>query len=471
MSRDLLRVSFHGAAGGVTGSCHLLEASGLKILIDCGAFQGGRDLDEENEEPFDFEPSEIDFLLLTHAHLDHCGRVPLLVKRGFQGEIVATAATRELARLVMLDSGYLHEEEAERRARWHRRRDREPPTPLFTTLDALNSLDCFGRIARYGETIELSDGVRVTFRDAGHILGSSFVVLEVGQGAAGRRLVFSGDLGSADRPILRDPAAPPAADYVIMESTYGDRVHKSLEASVAELYETIRDVFGRGGNVLIPSFAVERAQEVLYFLREGVGAGELPRSMQVFLDSPMAISATEIFRRHPECYDEAAAALFEQHRDPFGLPGLHMTRTAEDSRSINRFMGNTVIIAGSGMCTGGRIRHHLKHNLSRKRSGVVFVGFAAPRTLARRLIDGAREVHIFGEAIPVQASIHTINGFSAHADRTELLGWHRHTGQPRTTFLVHGDPERGMLALASALEDGGSRVVRPQRGEAHDLTG
>ncbi len=447
-----MKISFHGADREVTGSCHLVECAGRRILVDCGLYQGGHELAEENARPFGFEPRDIDHLLLTHAHLDHCGRIPLLVRRGFRGEIISTGATRELARLVMLDAASLQEEEAEyqaRKAARHggRARDIEP---LYTTLDALDALDCFGRRADYGQPLDIAPGIRATFFDAGHILGSAFVLLELEEKGRHRRVVFSGDLGNRGRAILRDPATPPAADVVVMETTYGDRRHKQLEPSIEELYEAINDTFRRGGNVIIPTFALERAQEILYYLREGVEAGRISRSTQVFLDSPMAISATEIFRRHPECFDAETRELFRNGQDPFDLPGLRFTRQTAESMAINRIGGGAVIMAGSGMCTGGRVRHHLKHNLWRRDSSVVFVGYAARGTLARRIIDGAEEVNIFGERIPVRAKIHTIGGFSAHADCDELLAWQRGTGAPETTFLVHGE-EDAMQAFARKL--------------------
>ncbi len=463
-----MRLSFHGAAQGVTGSCHLVECAGARILVDCGLYQGGRRIEEENRQPFGFEPSEIDYLLLTHAHLDHCGRIPLLTARGFRGEIITTAASRELARLVMLDAAGLQEEEAEwlnRKAR--RRRDRlHSVQPLYTVLDALDSMDRFGRVARYDRPIEIGEGIRATFLDAGHILGSASVFLELNEGGRRRSLLFSGDLGANGRRLLRDPARPPAADMVVMETTYGDRVHKPLEPSVTELHDAIRETFARGGNVVIPTFALERAQELLFCLREAVEGGSLPASMQVFLDSPMAISATEIFRRHPDCYEPEVEALFRDGRDPFALPGLHFTRETAASMALNRIAGGAVIIAGSGMCTGGRVLHHLKHNLWRNDSSVVFVGFAAHGTPARRIIDGATSVRIFREEIPVRARIHTIGGFSAHADRDELLAWWRAAGNPARTMLVHGDAE-AMQSFAGLLD--GTQVTMPALHESIDL--
>ncbi len=461
-----MKISFHGADRDVTGSCHLVEAAGKRILIDCGFFQGGRELEDENAAPFGFDAASIDVMLLTHAHLDHCGRVPLLHKRGFRGEIIATAATRELARVVMLDAAHLQEEEARRTARRNARRPESGDgAPLYTTLDALDSCDAFGRVAAYGQAIALAPGVAATFFDAGHILGSASILLELEEGGRKRRVLFSGDLGNAGRPLLRPPADPPEVDVVVMETTYGDRLHKPIAPSIEELYQAIGAAFQRGGNVVIPTFALERAQELLYVLRQGRDRNRLPPTMQVFLDSPMAITATEIYRRHPEGYEPEVADLFRDGRDPFALPGLHLARESADSMAINRIAGGAVIMAGSGMATGGRIRHHLRHNLWRADAAVVFVGFAAKGTLARQIIDGAKQVEIFGETIAVRAEVHTINGFSAHADQAELLAWHAHTHAERT-ILVHGDADV-MRVFAEKL--GGAKIEIPALGDTIDL--
>jgi len=451
-----MKISFHGADQGVTGSCHLVECAGKRILIDCGMYQGGRELVAENSEPFGFDPASIDFLLLTHAHLDHCGRVPLLVKRGFEGEIISTAATVELARLIMLDSAGLQEEEAryQRRSSNHH----EDIEPLYTTLDALNSLDYFGRKVNYKKSIQLAPGIHVTFIDAGHILGSASIFLDLEEDGRQHRLLFSGDLGYNGRAILRNPARPPKVDTVVMETTYGDRLHKQLQPSIDELYEIINETIGRGGNIIIPTFALERTQEILYYLREGVKNKSIKHFTNVFLDSPMAISATRIFERHPECFDKKTLHVSQKGKDPFDLPGLHFTRETAESMAINKFTSGAIIMAGSGMCTGGRVRHHLKHNLWGRKNSIIFVGYAAEGTLARDIIDGATEVRIFGDDIPVRASIHTIGGFSAHADQAELLAWHQQTGDPKTTFLVHGE-EESMHAFAKKLKN--TRVEMP----------
>lgn len=463
-----MKISFHGADEEVTGSCHLLECAGKRILIDCGLFQGGREIEEDNAGEFGFDAESIDFVLLTHAHLDHCGRLPLLVKRGFCGEIITTSASRELTRLILLDAAGLQEEEAVRRERRTARHGSNRHTgPLYTVVDALNTLDYFGRTAAYGKTLQLAQGINATFIDAGHILGSASIYLELEENGEHHRILFSGDIGNGDgAPILKAQEQLPACDTVVMETTYGDRCHRSFAASVQELYEAITDTFARGGNVIIPTFALERAQELLYFLREGREKKILPGMLQVFLDSPMAISATEIFGRHPECFSEVIQKLLHQHKDPFHLPGLHFVRETAASIALNRISGGAVIMAGSGMCTGGRVRHHLRHNLWRRESSIIFVGFAAYNTLARQIIDGAHSVKIFGEEIPVRARIHTINGFSAHADQAELLAWHARTGKPTKTFLVHGE-ESVTKHFKTLLSH--THAVVPQRNSVYSL--
>ncbi len=465
-----MKISFHGADHQVTGSCHLVECNGKQILIDCGMFQGGRELAEENTEAFGFDAASIDYLLLTHAHLDHCGRIPLLTKRGFKGEIITTSASRELAHLVLLDSAHLQEEEAayqsRKDARRHGHHNIKELEPLYSVLDALNSMDFFGRMASYNVAIDIAPGIRATFLDAGHILGSASIFLELEENGLQRSVIFSGDLGYSGRALLRDPIISAKADVVVMETTYGDRLHKQLQPSIEELYTNIIDTFSRGGNVIIPTFALERAQELLYFLHQGVKQNHLPESMQVFLDSPMAISATEIFQHHPESYNTETAELFHQGKNPFSLPGLHFTRETSQSMALNNITGGAVIMAGSGMCTGGRVRHHLKYNLWRENSSVIFVGYAAQGTLARRIIDGAKKVRIFQEEIPVRAKIITIGGFSAHADRDELLKWHKQTGNPQKTYLVHGE-EDALQEFSKHLHN--TEIIMPKHNDTFQL--
>jgi metallo-beta-lactamase family protein len=461
----MIAITCHGAAQQVTGSCHLLECGAHRVLIDCGLFQGSDAVENGNAADFGFDPASIDFLLLTHAHLDHCGRIPLLVKRGFRGEIIATAPTRELARLVMSDAASLQQEDARVRSRQLHRGGNAESAPLYTLDDAFHAMDFFGRRAEYGRDIDLAPELRVRFVDAGHMLGSASVLVEAESGASLRRILFSGDIGNPGRPLLRTAEPPPSADVVVMEATYGDRNHRSMSASVEELVAAIKDRLDGGGNVIIPTFALERAQEVIFHLADAARAGTLPRNLHVFLDSPMAISATSIFARYPDFLGEEARARIAAGSDPFGLPTLRFTRDVGESMAINNIDGGAVILAGSGMCTGGRVRHHLKHNLWRENAGVVFVGYAAEGTPARRIIDGADYVRILGEEIRVRAKIWTINGFSAHAGQNDLLDWVAHTGAPRKVLLVHGEPTRGMQPLAERIRQSGLAVEMPSQGE------
>ena len=455
-----MKISFHGAAQDVTGSCHLLDTGRHRILVDCGLFQGSRELHEENSVAFGCDPASIDCVLLTHAHLDHCGRLPLLVKRGFRGQIIATKATCEMARLVMLDAAHLQEEEARRRANGAARRgEKEVEPPLYSIVDALDAIGCFGATAEYGKPVAVKDGLRATFFNAGHILGSASVLIEFEESQGHRSILFSGDIGNPGRPLLLPPETPAAAEIVVMETTYADRMHRPFAASVSELYDAINAALARGGNILIPTFALERAQELLFFFRQGIEENKLPASLPVYLDSPMAISATEIFERHAEAFTPEVQSLFRSGKDPFRIPGLKLTRERAESMSINRTAGGAVIMAGSGMCTGGRILHHLRHNVWRPETSVIFVGYAAVGTLGRRIIDGAKQVKLFGEEIPVRAQVHTIGGFSAHADQAALLAWQEGIGGKRAIFLVHGEVP-SMKAFAALLKT--PRVEMPQ---------
>lgn len=461
-----MQLSFHGAAGGVTGSCHLLDAGPVRLLVDCGFFQGSREMREENGRDFGFDPAAIDFLLLTHAHLDHCGRIPLLVKQGFRGKVVCTGATRELAELVLMDTARLQEEDVERAKRHRGRSDRYrdlPEEPLYDSLDVEEALKRFTVEASYGQPLQLAEGLRVTFQDAGHILGSASVLVETG----GRRIVFSGDLGSPHHPIVRDPEPCPAADVVVMETTYGGRTHRGVMETAAEFFQVVSDAVGSGGNVVVPTFALERAQEVVYGIREGLEHKRLPAGLRVFLDSPMATTATEIFRKHAECFDQHALNVLKE-RDPFGFEGLSFTRDRLESKAINDVRRGAVILAGSGMCTGGRVMHHLEQLLPRPECAVVFVGYAANGTPARALIEGAKTLRLFGQEVPVRAKIHTINGFSGHGDHDTLLKWHEGSGPKARTFLVHGEPKASQ-ALAQALAAQGRRTEIPELHQVFDL--
>jgi metallo-beta-lactamase family protein len=469
-----MQLEFYGAAGEVTGSCHVLTVRGSTVLLDCGLIQGGADPDARNRAAFPFDPARIDAVVLSHAHIDHCGRLPLLRKRGFRGPIVATAATRDLARILLADSAFMAEREAERvrrRQAEHRgARARSAPEPLFTRDDAAATLRQF-RTVPYGQSHDVAPGVKVTFRDAGHILGSAAVWLSL-EDAEGRqaRVVFSGDIGQFDSPILRDPEGDGAADLIVMESTYGNRRHRERADTLREFGGILRAARRDGGNVLIPAFAVGRSQEILYELAahfDAWGVGD----WRIFLDSPMAIEASEIYWRHPDLYDEEARAAHRlAARGMPPLPNLQLCRAPEESMAINSLRGGAIIVAGSGMCTGGRIVHHLKHNLPRPECDLIFTGFQAVGTLGRALVDGRETVRIHGEQVPVRARIHTLGGFSAHGDRDDLLRWHAAVGGSARTYLVHAEQE-GALGLRDALRACGRSAEIARPGLRVDLPG
>ncbi|MDE2363094.1 MAG: MBL fold metallo-hydrolase [Hyphomicrobiales bacterium] len=461
-----MKISFHGADRDVTGSCHLIEAAGKKILVDCGMFQGGATERAENKMDFGFDPDSIDVLVLTHAHLDHCGRIPLLVKRGFRGEIVCTGPTRELSRLVMLDSARLQEEDTHRPMRKARRWEPHGPAeqPLYDVQDAMKALDRFGRLVTVGSTIELVPNVTATFYEAGHILGSTSVLIESKENGSTKRILMSGDLGDPGRSLLNDYAPPAAADAVVMETTYGDRDHKDFNESVEEFYEAIAQIRARGGNIVVPTFALERAQELLFYLKTGIAQNKIPPDLQIFVDSPMAISATDIARNSPDFFRPNIAELLKSGDDPFAPPHLRFTKLSRDSMEINNIKGGALILAGSGMATGGRVLHHLRHNLARPECGVIFVGFASVGTLARKIIDGAKVVQVLEDEVPVRASVHTINGFSGHAGRKSLIAWRAKVNAPKT-FLVHGEVA-AMQAIAPALP---GQPTMPAIGDAAEI--
>ncbi|GAB4251187.1 MAG: MBL fold metallo-hydrolase [Thermoleophilia bacterium] len=437
-----------GAAREVTGSCYLVEATRCQFLVDCGLHQGGAAEDLCNREPFPFDPTAIDFLLLTHAHIDHSGLIPKLVRDGFRGPVHTTTATADLAEIMLLDSAHIQEMEAEWRQRKSRRAGRRAAGPLYTQRDAEKAADLFQGTA-YDRVIEPAPGVRVCFRDAGHILGSAVLEVWLTGGYGEAKLVFSGDVGQPHQPIVRDPENVLQADYLIMESTYGDRLHEGSGDPKEELAAILQEAHCTGGNVIIPAFAVGRTQELIYFLRE-LCAERCP-DMDIYVDSPLAVRATEVFRRHREAFDEEAAELIANNGPIFNFPRLHYTQSADESRALNDKRG-VVIISSSGMAEAGRIKHHLKHNLWKPEAHVVIVGYQAQGTLGRRLLEGEKRVRIFGEEIAVRAKIHEITGLSAHADRRQLLEWAAHFQPPRLTLLTHGEPQAA-FSLARALED------------------
>lgn len=407
------------------------------MLIDCGIFQGGRGAREKNEPPFPFDPASVDHVVISHAHLDHIGRLPLLWKEGFRGTVWSTRATFELARLSLLDSaGVL----ASNAARANRRREDDEPkiVPIYDEEDVLDLVELWGGSFEYHEPAEICEGVRVTARDAGHILGSAFLEFSLSEGDETVRFTFSGDLGNVNKPIIRDPEAATAADIVMLESTYGDRDHRPFVETVSELERAINETWERGGNVVIPTFALERAQELLYVLYEAWKGGRIPARSRIFLDSPMAISATRIFERHPDLFDTETLHLHADGGDPFDFAALEYTRATKDSMRINHIRRGAIILAGSGMVTGGRVLHHLRHNLLRQESSVVFIGYQASNTTGRSIVEGAPFVTLHGQSVPIRSHVYTINGFSGHAGQSELTKWAQQTGAKKIV-LVHGE--------------------------------
>jgi len=435
-----IKLTFLGAAQNVTGSQYLVQFNNVSFLVDCGLYQE-RELRKRNWGPFSIQPKSLDAVLVTHAHLDHSGLLPRLVREGFNHTIYCTGATSEITRIMLLDSAKIQQEDAEFKRRRHEREGRKgpyPEIPLYTKDDAEAVFPLFLPV-KYGEAVKIGDGVEATFYDAGHVLGSSMVKLKIGHNGEERIILFSGDIGRWDKPMLHDPTLFDEADYVIMESTYGDRLLEPPEEAANQLAEVINTTVKKGGNIVIPSFALERAQEILYSLNESLLEERIP-NLTVFVDSPMAVSITEVFDQHPELFDEEMKGLLRQRKSPFDFPGLNLVGTVDESKAINQAVGSTIIIAGSGMCTGGRIKYHLVNNISSEESTILFVGYQAVGTLGRQIISGAKEVRILGQYHPVRARIAQIHGFSAHADRDELVRWLSGLRKPpRRVFITHGE--------------------------------
>ena len=450
-----MKIQFCGASTGVTGSCHLITTENHKVLLDCGQFQGGKAQEALNYEDFPFDPAEIDYVILSHAHIDHCGRIPLLIKRGFKGSIYCTDATADLLDVMLKDSGYIHEKEAEWKNKKNERAGRPKVEPLYTFNDAVDSLT-YVKPVLYDQLIELNEEMKIVFNDAGHILGSAITELWVTENDNVSKIVFSGDLGVMERPILRNPTIIKKADYVIMETTYGNRVHPENSMNVKALMDIIRDTAAKGGTTVIPSFAVGRTQELIYELNRVYetdnGYRQAFETIMVYVDSPMATTATEVFKRNAQVFDDETKEYIAKGDNPLDFKNLRFTRTSQESIWLNTNPDPKVIISASGMCDAGRIRHHLKHNLWNRKSSIVFVGYQAEGTLGRMILDGAKEVTLFGEKVQVNAKIYNLEGFSGHADKNGLLAWLKgFQKEPKHIFLVHGEPE-AKEAFAETVE-------------------
>jgi len=471
-----VKISFLGATKIVTGSNFLIETKNTKFLIDCGMFQGNKSINRMNYDPFGFDPKEIDFMVLSHAHIDHSGRIPKLIKEGFNGDIYCTKATADLCSIMLPDSGHIQEMENEWDNRKRKRSGEKLREPLYTVREAEESLRYF-RPVLYDQKIEVNEEIALRFRDAGHILGSSIIELWIKEDNKEAKLVFSGDLGRKDRPILRDPSLIEETDYLIIESTYGNKLHPPSKDDAKKLISIINTTARRGGNVVIPSFAVERAQDIIYELNKYYteyikNEDQVFLKVPVYIDSPLTVSATEIFLRNPDCFDEESLKLVKIGNNPLDFPNLKFTKTTEESKQLNITKESKVIISASGMCTAGRIKHHLKHNLWRRESSIVFVGYQAEGTLGRRIKEGEKVVKIFGEEIRVNAEIYSLEGFSGHADRDGLMWWMRSfKNRPKKIFIVHGEEEATKEISKRIEEEFKIKVYIPELGETLSIEG
>ena len=449
-----MKLRFMGAVRTVTGSMHMLTVNGSNLLLDCGLFQGRRQEAFERNRNLPFEAGDVDVLILSHAHIDHSGNIPSLVRSGFRSNIFATFATRDLCAAMLRDSAHIQEQDVAYLNKKRARQGLPPVEPLYSTQDATNSLQYFVGVG-YDRTFDVAPGVRATFHDAGHILGSAITVLDIEEASRQCRLAFSGDLGRKNAPILRDPSPIHDVDYLIIESTYGNRQHETPEEAQAALRRVVNDTCHRGGKVIIPAFSVGRTQEIVYTLHRLIEARQIPE-LPIFVDSPLSVNVTEVFRLHPECYDEETARfiLSDRHPDPFGFKRLRYIRDVEDSKELHLLREPAIIISASGMCEAGRILHHLKNNIEDSRNTVLIVGWQAPDTLGRKLVERREKVRIFGEEYQVRAEVEVINGYSAHADRGELLDYVRplNNGRLKKVFVVHGE-EEASLALADGLRE------------------
>lgn len=464
-----MRLTFYGAVRTVTGSMHLLEVGGKRILLDCGMYQGKREPAFKKNRHFPFDPASIDKVVLSHAHIDHSGNLPTLVRKGFDGDIETTSATRDLCAIMLRDSGHIQESNVEYVNKKRARKGLPLFNPLYTIEDAENTIPLFvGR--NYNRWFQLTPEIAMVFHDAGHILGSAIVVMDIKENGENVRLVFTGDLGRKNLPILKDPFIVRDADYMIMESTYGNRVHGDNTEIAEELAVVVNETYKRGGKVIIPAFSVERTQEIIYHLHFLINKGEIPE-LPIFVDSPLAINATNIFRIHTECFDEEMKNFLMNEDDPLGFDSLNYTRSVAASKSINKVNKPSVIISASGMCEAGRILHHLKNNIEDERNTILIVSYQAPNTLGRRLANREKTVKVFGEKYTRRAQVKIINGFSGHADRNDLLNYVKNVkGGIDTVFLVHGEMDQ-IEALKSGIEETSKdvNVVIPDVGDSFEL--
>jgi len=467
-----MELHFWGAAQTVTGSMHLLKVNGYSILLDCGLYQGRRKEAFERNRNFPFDPTEIDALILSHAHIDHTGNVPTLVKNGYRGPIWATSATRDLCAIMLLDSAHIQESDVAYVNKKRVKQGKTPFEPLYQRADALEALNQFQSLG-YRRPFEVVPGVKAVYQEAGHVLGSASVTLDIDDGGQQKRLVFSGDIGREDIPILRDPAPVEGADFIIMESTYGQRFHKPPQQAQEVFKQAVLETVSKKGKIIVPSFAVGRTQGLVYALHQMIDRNEIPK-IDIYVDSPLAVNATEIFRLHPEVYDQETHDFLAESnsRDPFGFDQVTYVREVSHSKALNDLDGPLIILSASGMCEAGRILHHLKNNIIDERNTILFVGYQAEHTLGRKILEGQQVVPIFGQDYPVKAKIMKINGYSAHADHNGLLKWLKDAqdrGNVQKVFMVHGEVESAMALADAAREQGVPEVYVPERGETFDL--
>jgi len=464
-----MKIRFIGAVRTVTGSMHLVQVNGKKFLLDCGLYQGKRAESRERNENFLFDPPEIDFIILSHAHIDHSGNIPQIVKKGFSGKIFSTSATRDLASIMLVDSGHIHEKDAEYLNKKLKKRGEPPIQPLYTAKDAVQSLEHFVGLP-YRKEIEISNGINLIFYDAGHLLGSAIVVLNIKENGRKIRLAFTGDLGRPYKPILRNPQLIGNVDFLITESTYGATIHEEMESVEERISQIVIKAYERSGKIIIPAFSVDRTQVLIYILHKLAMGNKIPK-IPIFIDSPLAVNATEIYRLHPECFDDEMQKFLLSGQDPFDFSQLHYINDVEESKKLNTYQKPCIIISASGMCETGRILHHLANNIENPRNIILIVGYMAHDTLGRKLKDGIEKVKIFGDEYRVRAEVISIDALSAHADRNELLAYISHIDRKHIDgiFVVHGEEEQS-FALADGLREiGFENVIVPEQGQEFEI--